>query len=137
MRELIVSYHAIRRGQKRIFRLDELSEKGVERWYMENVPFAEKISRESRLYFKLEKTYNKKGEQKIIYLKDNFGIYIIEEISKFRGFLHSVQELNFRGNLRVRLVEFINKENIVDLINFRNALRRSQQTSEEIEDIIA
>ena len=134
MRYLIIGEHAIDKGKERIPLLNDLSIKGIERWYQENIPFAEEIPFRSELYLELEKTYHKRDKQKNIYLRDSFGIYVIEFINQFRGFLHSVQEPNFRGNLRVKLGNFIPKEKVIKL---GNVIGRRPQAREEIEDLIA
>ena len=115
MKSLVISKHAINKGKERISLLNDLSIKGIKRWYQENIPFAEEIPFRSELYLELEKTYHKRDKQKNIYLRDSFGIYIIESISQFKGFLHSVQEPNFREDLRVRLGDFIPKRKLIEL----------------------
>ncbi len=122
MMKLIVGGHAIKKGRERIPLLDELSAKGIERWYQKNVLYAKKVPLGSDLYFRLENTYNRRCKQKIIYLKDGFGIYIIEQIDEFRGFLHSVQELNFREELRVKLKTCIKDKQLAELIGLRDYL---------------
>jgi len=130
MKELIVEEHAIKRGRERIPGLEGLSAKGIAVWFKENVPFAEKIPWGSKLYLSLNKVYNKQ-EEEMVYLKDDFGIYIIED-KKFEWYLHSVQEPNFRKELKVKLKLHIGKKKLAKLIELRDYLPQR-----EIPDIVA
>jgi len=137
MRDLIVSEHAIKRGQERIPSLEGLSVQTIKRWYKENIPFSEKVPWGSRLYFRLERG-NKEYGKKFLYFKDDFCIYIVEVIDEQKGFLHTVRELgDFGETPNAKLAELIDEEKIVDLVELRNSLRRSQKKSEGIQDLIA
>ena len=135
MRELIVSEHAIKRGQERIPSLEGLSVQTIKRWYKENVPFAKRIFLGSGLYHELEKVYNKGEYKPFTYLIDCFGIYIAEYVKNFNLYLHSVQDLNFRREIRLKLRELVGDGGLADLIYLRDSLRN--QTNKQIENLIA
>ena len=137
MKRLIVSGHAVKKARERIDMLKILSKRGTERWLEENVPSSKKIFIGSKLYKDLEGVYNKKKDKPFMYCRDSFGIYITEWVKGLDLYLHSVQRLDFKTESVVKLTEFFGDKQLIDLIDYRNALRRSQETNKQIEDLIA